>query len=105
MSELDDNAAQREAVRMLRGGILRALQRVLESGTLATLLYLRRVLRPENERLLREALSYLLAAGYVAATENRLDARDTSPLVTYKLTAPGMQLVEGVLTDASVVLD
>ena len=98
-------AEKREALRLLRGSVMRSLQRLLTSETQATATYLFRVCRPESKTVLLEALAYLVAGDYVAETVSRIDQGDDEPLTSYRLTAKGMQLAERVLSDPSVLMD
>lgn len=102
---MTNEAEKREAIRLLRGSIVRALQRVLTTGTRATIGYLMRVCRPEDEAALLEAMAYLVASGRVERNESRLDAGDKNPLVTYKLTAQGISLAERTVEDPNVIMD
>ena len=100
-----NEAEQREAVRLLRGSVVRALYRVITTGTRATAAYLARVCRPENSNAQAEAIAYLTASGYLSENVSRIDAGDRDPLITYHLTAKGMQLAERVIEDPSVIMD
>jgi len=102
---MQTESEKREVVRLLRGRVVRALHRVMATGTRATEGYLSRVCRPESILQLMDAVVYLHAAGYVELNESRIDAGDTNPLKTYWLTAKGISLAERTVEDANVSMD
>lgn len=55
-----------------------------------------------TEGQVREAINYLMAAGYVESPDNKRDALDNDPFEIYGLSAKGYQLCSGTIADDSI---
>jgi len=101
-------AEKRDAIRSLRGSIVRAIYRATKAETNATLAFLHRVCKPESvvsQAPVSDAMVYLTTSGLVERRESRIDAGDENPLVTFALTAKGISLAERTIEDANVNMD
>lgn len=105
---IDEAAEKRVEIRRLRGSILRRLKVVYgESPDLLMEESIRLGLgRGHSARMMTEALSYLADAsvGYIEKVVDRRDRLDQDALILYRLTAKGLQLLEGTAGDPGVEL-
>ena len=100
MSEIDAAAVAREEIRVLRGQVLRVLHAAMAAGGMKRQV-LGRVVAGDDRRV-DEALSYLAIAKLAEKEEVKLDRLDRNPLVYWKITAAGVQVVEGTAADGGV---
>lgn len=98
-------AEDRQQRRDLRGRILRTCRRVFGStpNTLTLESIWRGVGRHEwLQFAVQEEVRYLLDLGYLQSPDNKRDALDEDAPIVFRLTAKGMQVLNGDLEDASI---
>jgi len=99
-----DDAILRDRTRILRGQICEALNqfaRLLKPVVQIT--QLESLLRDHRRDEIETQINYLIAKGYAADATHRLDHRDKRGVQAVSITARGIDLVEGTITDEGVV--
>ena len=100
---MNTDALEREELRRIKGGIMRALGRKYGGETCAvTRGTFDSMFRRPRHDLIDQALAYLVEQGYLRRNEDRIDARDTEPVISYECTAKGSNLVNGEASDPGI---
>lgn len=100
----DHNAMLRERTRIMRGRILEALQhyREIAAGDVQ-ITQLVSVLGDGDRSEIETQVGYLIEKGYVEDATTRLDHRHRVGVEAVRITAAGIDLVEGVVADEAIV--
>ena len=105
MEEIDQDALKRQEIRRLRGFTLRMCVSGMNADGLRAVKILDAALPlyPDaGQRQIDEALTYLEAAGLVERNVTKRDLNDKLPVVKWKATAKGVNVLEGDVADRGV---
>ena len=102
----DKEVMERQGRRELRGSILRTAHIVYAEGGRVTLDNFRHVAGKHTWTLAQvtQEVRYLAEKGYLEEHKILRDARDDEPPIVYSLTARGVDLLNGDLTDDAIEL-
>lgn len=99
-----EDALMRERTRILRGRILEALSMFRSRAVEAVqVTQLESLMRDHRRDEIETQVSYLREKGYVEDATTRLDHRHRVGVEAVRITAAGIDLVEGVVADEAIV--